>query len=155
MWRDAVAADPAALFLRFEDRGGGVTEWTYGEFDCVVEGAATRLAAAGVTGGSAIHLALTNSPTFVAVWLAAVRLGAWIVPSDPRRRLPSSPSTSPGRTGGRVLLRPSGRTYRDCGADVMPPTVIDVDESDTALAWLTPASAVDRRPAPAPGTGRR
>ena len=38
--------------------------------------------------GDAVHLALTNSPTFVAVWLAAVRLGAWIVPSDPMATTP-------------------------------------------------------------------
>ena len=30
-----------------------------------------------------MHLALANSPVFVAAWLAAVKLGAWIVPSDP------------------------------------------------------------------------
>ena len=88
MWRAAVATNPGALFLRFEDARGEVTEWSYGEFDRVVEGAANRLAEAGVGPGDSVHLALTNSPTFVAVWLAAVRLGAWIVPSDPMATTP-------------------------------------------------------------------
>ena len=146
MWRDAVAADPAALFLRFEDRHGDVTEWTYGEFDRVVEGAAARLAAAGVAGGTAIHLALTNSPTFVAAWLAAVRLGAWIVPSDPQA---TAPELAEHFTRTRPVVgfcsTERSTTYRDAGVDVMPPTVIDVDESDTALGWLVPADPVDRQ----------
>ena len=48
-----------------------------------VSRAASFLTAHGVRRGSAVHLALTNSPTFVAVWLATSGLGAWIVPSDP------------------------------------------------------------------------
>ncbi len=144
MWRAAVATDPEALFLRFEDRDGDVTEWTYGEFDRVVEGAADRLADAGVGPGGAVHLALTNSPTFVAVWLAAIRLGAWIVPSDPMATTPELAEhldrTSPA-VGFCAVERAD--VYRGAG-DVLPPTVIEVDESDVGLGWLTPATRAPR-----------
>ena len=53
------------------DRGGDVTEWTYGEFDRVVEGAADRLADGGVGPGSRAPDA-DQLPAFVAVWLAAI-----------------------------------------------------------------------------------
>ena len=47
---------------------------------------AHHLSEAGVGVGDAVHLALTNSPTFVAAWIAATKMGAWIVPSDPMGR---------------------------------------------------------------------
>jgi carnitine-CoA ligase len=83
-WADAVAAGPDRPFLAFEDPSEAITRWTYGEFDGVVSRVAGGLWARGVRPGSAVHLALTNSPAFVASWLAAARLGAWIVPSDPK-----------------------------------------------------------------------
>ncbi len=152
MWRGTVAADPTALFLRFEDGDGGVTEWSYGEFDRVVEAAANCLADAGVRPGGAVHLALTNSPTFVAVWLAAVRLGAWIVPSDPMATTPEL-SEHLGRTSPVVGFCATERAGVYGDAANRPPTVIDVDESDTTLAWLTqrladPATTPCDRPTP-------
>ncbi len=155
MWRGAVAADPDALFLRFEDRDGEVTEWSYGAFDRIVEGAAERLAAAGAGHGSAIHLALTNSPTFVAAWLAAVRLGAWIVPSDPMATAPEL-AEHLARTAPVVGFCAAERAdvYRKAGDDVLPATLIEVDESDTSLDWLdrraTPVRASARSCATAP-----
>jgi carnitine-CoA ligase len=142
MWRDAVAAAPDALFLRFEDRDGEVAEWSYRAFDRVVEGSAERLAAAGAGHGSAIHLALTNSPTFVAAWLAAVRLGAWIVPSDPMATAPEL-AEHLARTEPVVGICASERAevYRKAGSEVLPATVIEVDESDTALDWLVAIGA--------------
>lgn len=83
-WAEAVAGDPGALFLQFEAAGGAIACWTYGEFDAVVAQVAGRLAAAGAGPGSRVHLALANCPAFVAVWLATARLGASMVPSDPR-----------------------------------------------------------------------
>jgi carnitine-CoA ligase len=148
LWRSAVAANPTALFLRFEDCDGEVFEWSYGEFDRVVEGAANRLADAGVRPGGAVHLALTNSPTFVAVWLATARLGAWIVPSDPTATAPEL-SEHLGRTSPVVGFCATARAgvYRD--AAHLPATIIDVNESDTALAWLTPSDPRPRgHPAP-------
>jgi len=145
MWRRAVADGPERVFLRFEGATGEVTEWTYGEFDRVVEGTAERLAGAGVGRGDSVHLALTNSPTFVAAWLAAIRLGAWIVPSDPM-------STTTELTEHVSRTRPAvgfcaterADTYRAVAADVLPRTLIDVDESDAALPWLTPTTPGDR-----------
>ena len=151
MWRAAVEADPRALFLRFENTHGAVNEWTYEEFDRVIEGAANRLAAAGVGDGSSVHLALTNSPAFVAVWLAAVRLGAWIVPSDPMATTPEL---------GEHLVRTSpvvgfcaaerAETYRNAGS--LPTTVIEIDESDVSFDWLTRGSPRSR---PRPALGDR
>jgi crotonobetaine/carnitine-CoA ligase len=153
MWRAAVDGGPDRLFLRFEDRHGGVTEWTYGEFDRVVEGACQRLVSAGAGRGSAVHLALTNSPAFVAVWLAAVRLGGWIVPSDPMATTPEL-AEHLGRTSPVVGFCASDRqdVYRHAGMDVLPATVIHVDESDTRLDWLTPA---DPRPRDRPSVRDR
>jgi crotonobetaine/carnitine-CoA ligase len=144
-WRRAVTAGPQRAFLRFEGRGGDVTEWTYGEFDRVVEGAAGRLSQAGVEPGDSVHLALTNSPTFVAAWLAAMRLGAWIVPSDPMSTA-TELTEHMSRTRPAVGFCATERmgTYRSVPADVRPPTVVDVDESDAALGWLQPADTADR-----------
>lgn len=83
-WASTVDDRPDAPFLIFESSTGGVTEWTYGEFADVVARTAGFLLRHEVDEGAAVHLALTNSPTFIALWLAAARLGAWIVPSDPR-----------------------------------------------------------------------
>ena len=77
-WAHSVAARAAETFLIFEGPDGHVAEWTYGDFDRVVSRTASLLCDHGVGEGSCVHLALTNSPTFVAVWLAANRMGAWI-----------------------------------------------------------------------------
>ncbi|MEO6157070.1 MAG: AMP-binding protein, partial [Ilumatobacteraceae bacterium] len=82
-WERSVARAPHDPFLLFEGPDGRTTTWSYGEFDAVVGRAAQLLHSHGVGGGDAVHLALTNSPAFVALWLATVRLGAWLVPSDP------------------------------------------------------------------------
>jgi crotonobetaine/carnitine-CoA ligase len=149
MWRRAVAERPDRLFLRFEASGGEVAEWTYDAFDRVVEGAAERLGTAGVTPGRSVHVALTNSPAFVAAWLAAIRIGAWIVPSDPMSTT-AELSEHVSRTSPVVGFCAAERadTYRAIPADLLPATVIDVDEADSALPWLTPAAPVDR-PSPA------
>ena len=87
-WERAVDRSPEALFLRYGAPDGTVAEWSYGAFDRRIDGVAARLHAAGVRPGRAVHLALANGPAFVAVWLAAVRLGAVMVPSDPFGRAP-------------------------------------------------------------------
>ncbi len=87
-WTRAVAARGGAVFLVFEAPDGSSHEWTYEAFDRVVARAARRLADAGVHRGDSVHLALTNSPAFVALWIASARLGAWIVPSDPMGSTP-------------------------------------------------------------------
>jgi crotonobetaine/carnitine-CoA ligase len=86
VWANTVATRPNADFLTFEAPDGKVTNWTYKEFDHIVASMATELVNHGVVPGASVHLALTNSPTFIAVWIATVRLGGWIVPSDPMGR---------------------------------------------------------------------
>jgi carnitine-CoA ligase len=82
MWSATVARSPDAPFLVFT-AGDGTRTWTYGEFDRVVAASCRLLTSRGVGRGDAVHLALRNSPAFVALWLAAARIGAWIVPADP------------------------------------------------------------------------
>ena len=88
VWERAVARDPAALFLRYAAPGRTVAEWSYGDFDRELDAVAARMRAAGVGPGRPVHLALANGPAFVATWLAAIRLGAMMVPSDPFGRAP-------------------------------------------------------------------
>ncbi len=83
VWAEAVASHASLTFLVFEGPSGHVSEWTYGEFNREVARVGSHLREVGVVEGSTVHLALTNCPTFIAVWLAANRLGATIVPSDP------------------------------------------------------------------------
>lgn len=83
LWDDAVVAHVDRPFLVFRDADGRVSSWTYGAFDSVVTRVAIRLRRCGVSAECPVHLVLRNSPAFVAVWLAASRLGAWMVPVDP------------------------------------------------------------------------
>ena len=82
-WLQAVQAVGHRPFLIWEDSDGQVTSWTYEGFDALVARTASGLSRMGVGPGDAVHVVLRNSPAFVAVWLATVRLGAWMVPSDP------------------------------------------------------------------------
>ena len=104
-----------------------------------------------------MHLALTNSPAFVAVWLATMRLGAWIVPRDPmatraRARRPLERT----RAGGRRLLRRERaevvpRRGRAAGREV-----VEVDEADTELGDRSaPPVARTMAAAARRATGRR
>jgi crotonobetaine/carnitine-CoA ligase len=79
-----------------------------------------------------VHLALTNSPTFVAVWIATVRLGAWIVPSDPMGRTPEF-ADHIERTEPVVGFCAADRAevYRAAATPDM--TVIEIDEADVDL----------------------
>lgn len=83
-WRCAVSAFGDRPFLDYEDAAGRVSSWSYQEWDRAVSRTAGFLASHGVGRGDRVHLALANSPAFVAVWFASSRLGAVIIPSDPR-----------------------------------------------------------------------
>jgi crotonobetaine/carnitine-CoA ligase len=83
-WRTAVAAVPDRPFLVFEASDGRVSELSYANADRLVAGVATTLATRGVRPAATVHVIHTNSVAFVAVWLACARLGASLVPSDPR-----------------------------------------------------------------------
>ncbi|MFJ8927542.1 class I adenylate-forming enzyme family protein [Streptomyces sp. NPDC102364] len=82
LWSRAVHEHGDAPFLVFQGEDE-TTTYTYGEFDGIVARVAGALTARGVGAGSSIHVALRNCPAFVAIWLAAARLGAWLVPVDP------------------------------------------------------------------------
>lgn len=134
VWADAVATRPDARFLTFEAPDGTITDWTYGEFDRIVARMATELASHGVGPNVSVHLALTNSPTFVAVWIATIRLGGWIVPSDPM-----------GRTGefadhiertkpvAGFFARDRAEAYQPAAGDV---ALFPTEETDAEFAWL-------------------
>ncbi|WP_166872281.1 class I adenylate-forming enzyme family protein [Salinibacterium sp. ZJ450] len=83
LWSGAVHSHRNRTFLIFSEPAEGAAEWTYGEFDRLVSQTARRLADLGVLRGDSVHVALKNSPAFVLLWLAAAKLGAWIVPVDP------------------------------------------------------------------------
>ncbi|MEX0665107.1 MAG: class I adenylate-forming enzyme family protein [Acidimicrobiia bacterium] len=146
-WREAVAAVPDHVFLVWEDGEERVTTWSYRAFDDLVDEIAGGLAGRGAGPGRPVHVALANSPAFVAVWLAATRLGATIVPSDPRATT-------------RELADPIRRTQPAvgfCAADRVDvygpaaeggPEVISVDEVDTDLDTLRGAPLADAAPTP-------
>jgi carnitine-CoA ligase len=137
-WRRSADAAPSASFLVFEAPDGSVHSFTYGEFDQLVSRTAAFLRGDGVGPGDSVHLALTNSPAFVAVWLAATGLGAWIIPSDPM-------SAAPELTGHIERTRPvvgvcstaRSTTYLqavDALNETARPVVVEVDEADAELA---------------------
>lgn len=159
-WERSCGERAASTFLVFDTSDGTVTQWTYGEFDAVVDAAVSLLTSRGAGRGSAVHVALANSPAFVAVWLAATRLGAWIVPSDPMATAPEL-AEHLRRVGPSIGFCATSRrrTYeagvREAGLDAgfdAGIEVVDVDETGDPLAWLcsaaTPAPHAQR---PDPG----
>jgi carnitine-CoA ligase len=141
VWANAVATRPDAGFLTFEAPDGKVTDWTYGEFDHIVASMATELVAHGVVPGASVHLALTNSPTFIAVWIATVRLGGWIVPSDPMGRTAEFDDhierTNP--VAG-FFGRDRADVYRSAASDM---ALFPIDEADAAFDWLPDERFID------------
>lgn len=134
VWADAVVDSSDRPFLTFESSSGEVRDWTYADFDLVVGRMATALVEAGATAGSAVHLALTNSPAFVAAWLATIRLGAWVVPSDPMGRTPEL-------AGHIERTRPTVGLYAETRGDEYLAAAGDLptiafDESDCELERL-------------------
>ncbi|MFT7476692.1 MAG: crotonobetaine/carnitine-CoA ligase [Verrucomicrobiales bacterium] len=134
VWANAASTRPDAPFLTFEAPDGTVTDWTYGEFDRVVARAATELSSHGVGPGAAVHLALTNSPTFVAVWIATIRLGGWIVPSDPMGRS-AELADHIERTGpvAGFFAEDRATVYRAAATDI---ALFPIDEADVDFEWL-------------------
>jgi crotonobetaine/carnitine-CoA ligase len=132
VWQRAVASRADQTFLVFEGPGGHVAEWTYAEFDNLVARVARTLRRRGVEHGDAVHLALTNSPAFVALWLATARLGAWMVPSDPiasERELAGHIERTRPRVG--ICSTARADVYR-AAANAL--AVIAVNEADVDLA---------------------
>jgi crotonobetaine/carnitine-CoA ligase len=133
-WTRSVERRGDHSFLVFEDPNGVASNWTYSQFDDVVSQVAGTLSSRGVVAGSAVHMALANSPAFVAVWLAVVRLGAWVVPSDPMGRA-SEFEGHIRRTSPVVGICETSRSsayLEACGSL----SVIQVDEQDPDMPAL-------------------
>jgi len=128
-WDRTLQRSPEALFFLFHDTDGTTTSWTFGAFEEVVARAAMVLREHGVGPGSALHVALRNCPAFIALWLAAARVGACMVAVDPasttRDVAAQIRRTSPviGFCG-----KQRARTYRD-GAAGIPLTIVELDEA--------------------------
>lgn len=129
------------------------------ESDQVVEQTPAPLRRHGVSGGNCVHLAQSNCPAFVAVWLAVSRLGAWMVAADPRATTDEISWQLAG-TSPVVGVIASSResTYRAAVSQTTPITLLVVDElaSDVApgSSLLSPS---DGHPsvAPQPSVGDR
>ena len=146
VWERSVDRRADSLFLMFEGSDGLVSSWTYEQFDGLVSRVAATLVANGVEPGSPVHMALANCPAFVAVWLAVIRLGAWVVTSDPMGGKAELRGHI-GRTRPVVGICASSRAgvyLSACG----PLRVIEVEEQDPDLrafggdqvcSWTTPA----------------
>ena len=146
-WCRSVRAGADTPFLVFERPDGETHTWTYGEFDELASRAGGLLQSCGVRSGSAVHLALTNSPAFVALWLAAANLGAWIVPSDPM-------SSTPELAGHIERTRPVVGFCAAARADVYRPAagtmpVVELDEADCDLEPFGTES-IETWPSPEP-----
>ncbi|MPZ51787.1 MAG: AMP-binding protein [Acidimicrobiia bacterium] len=129
-WFEAVAAVPSRPFLVWEGPDGSTNEWNYRDFDALIGRVAAGLAQHGVKPGDGVHLALANSPAFVAIWLAcATRLGAWMVPSDPRatsRELGEHIDQTHPRVG--ICSDQRAASYHDAATSGLD--VIEVSEED-------------------------
>jgi crotonobetaine/carnitine-CoA ligase len=154
LWDRAVEQYGSRPFLQFESTSGAVRRWTYAGFAAVVDGVAGVFHAHGVTPTRGVHLAVTNTPSFVAAWLAAGRLGSHIVPSDPMATAPEL-AEHIRRTVPAVGLRARTRVsvYDDALAEsgVEGVTTFDVDETGTEIdigstehATVAPPSPSDR-----------
>lgn len=142
-WRRAVRCGPQRPFVTFDDLEGGVADWTYAEFDALVGRVAGGLSDCGVGQGSFVHLMLGNSPAFVAVWLATARLGAAIVPADPRSRAPELGEQI--RRSAPVMAVCGAQREEEYRAAPGDHPYVVVGEDDTELAAL----CSDTRPVPA------
>lgn len=140
MWAEAVANHASLTFLVFEGPSGHVAEWTYADFNREVARVGSHLREVGVTEGGAVHLALTNCPTFIAVWLAATRLGAAIIPSDPMGTADEL-ADHIERTGPTVGFCASSRAdvYRAAAPENL--TIIEVDEAQNGVVLFHSADA--------------
>lgn len=148
-WRWAVASAGDRPFLVFEASDGAVTTFTYSQMDDLVADVAAALVVRGVTSGSAVHLVQVNSVAFVATWLACARLGATMVPSDPRasaaelaghaaRTRPAVAVCSPERLADYLAALVAANVDVD---------VIGVDPADTGLDGLRRRSGPPGPPA--------
>ena len=147
LWARTVDAHGTRPFLTFEGPDRTASDWTYAEFDELASRVAATFSDAGVGPDAPVHLVLTNSPAFVVAWIAATKLGAWIVPSDPMATAPEL-ADHIARTRPAVGLVAADRAevYRDAtrhAAGTRAATVFELDEADAELATLAAAVGID------------
>ena len=144
VWTRAVDQRPDSMFLVFERPDGTVATWTYEQFDAAIAEVAAGLIQRGVTPGSSMHLALTNTPAFLALWLAANRLGAWIVPSDPMGKAPElADHIERTRPQAGFCAADRAGVYRQAAAVSPDLAITEVDEASGSLDALGGNARVD------------
>jgi carnitine-CoA ligase len=150
-WDRAVASVPHRPFLVWDDGSGATSSWTYQQFDRALGEVAGWLAGAGIGPGDGVHLAMPNSPAFVALWLASMRMGAWILPADPQataHEIRQQIELARPRAG--VCCTESARAYAQAG-DLLD-LVATVHHADPRLAQIRGAALNwDQQPRPGPG----
>ncbi|MCU1591379.1 MAG: putative crotonobetaine/carnitine-CoA ligase [Frankiales bacterium] len=150
-WRRAVDHAGGRPFLIWEGADRSVRTWTYAEFDALVREVAATLTGLGVRRGSSVNVALSNSPAFVAIWLATLSLGGVLVPVDPNVAADELTSLLV-RTRSTVGIGSTrrGDVYRAGCADIDGFEALLVDEDDVELAVLRTSAAGGRRVAARP-----
>ncbi|MBX6394518.1 MAG: AMP-binding protein, partial [Alicyclobacillaceae bacterium] len=83
LWSHWVEHQAEKTFLLFEDEKQRITSYTYGQMEEQIGRMAAVFRDLGVQRGDVVHLHMTNSPYFYMAWLAAARLGAALVPTNP------------------------------------------------------------------------
>ncbi len=158
-WKRAVMMAGDRPFLLWEGSDATTSQWTYAEFDELASDVAVFMSSRGVGRNDSVHVALSNSPAFVAIWLAATMLGATLVPSDPEasaRELASCLRRTRPAVGVGSLRRAAA--YREGAAGAIPgqpgPQVALVDEDDTVLSQIRPGRP-GRPSVPAPDPADR
>ena len=144
VWQRTVELDGDAVFLIFERPDGTTATWTYEQFDAAIGNVAAGLIERGVTPGDSVHLALTNTPAFVALWLAANRLGAWIVPSDPMGKVPElADHIERTKPQAGFCATDRAEVYRQAAAGNVELAITEVDEATSSLDPLMGTAQVD------------
>jgi carnitine-CoA ligase len=154
-WKRAVRTAGDRPFLLWEGSDGTTSQWTYGEFDELASDVAAYLSSRGVGRNDAVHVALSNSPAFVAIWLAATMLAATLVPSDPEasaRELAGCLRRTRPAVGVGSLRREA--TYQTAVQGQPGLQMALVDEDDTVLSQIRTGRA-GRPSAPAPDPADR
>ena len=78
------AYHPDKTYLIFEDLDGGCQQWSFAQFEERVNQTARWLLEIGIKRGDSFAFHAPNSPVFVALAIAASRIGAVMVPTDHR-----------------------------------------------------------------------
>ncbi len=141
---------PDRPFLVFEDAAGGRQgPWTWRRFDEAVNRAAHLLLARGLGHGDKFNLHLGNCPEFLLFWMAAAKIGAVMVPTNPASTTDEMEYIL-GHSEARVAITEPQYAAPVHAARSRCPALRDVIECrplDPLLAGL-PATAPDAHVAP-------